>query len=110
VPNRKTASGHSPRYEPAVAAKPDDLGAHDGGRQAKSQFFQPDEPALKRDSLHVSLVTAGSEAAQFLAHPDIADSSLWQFQFQGLFVELRIAPGAREMTNVYERLDPKFVE
>src|SRR3989454_2736100 len=90
---RVTARHHLTRDEPAVAAKPDNLRAHDAGGRAGDQTFEAVQPGGKRRGGHVSLVAAFAKAAQVLI-PDIRDAAAGQLPRQHILGHLRGSAGA----------------
>lgn len=105
-----TAGGHLPSDEAAVAAEPDDFGAHDRGHAARENLLEARNPFRKRWRAHISLVAARAEASQRFAFPEVADAPPRQLRFQDFFVDLRIPPRARKVADVNQLGDAMLAE
>src|SRR5579864_4281841 len=97
-----TAAGHLPGDEAAVASKPDDFGAHDGGGRLVEQVFESLEAGAERLTVHVRLVAALAKTAQRLPFPHVPDPAPRQRRLQRLPIELRVPARHRKMPHVDE--------
>ena len=105
-----TPRGHFTGDEAAMATKPDDFGAHDGGWRLADQRFQSRNPLRKKRRRHEGLVTACAKAAKGLTFPVVGDSACRQLAGQHLLVDLWISPRTREVPDVDQLRDPVFLE
>src|SRR5919204_1128716 len=105
-----TSRGHFACNEPAVTAKPHDLGAHDGRRRLVDELLEPRNSFRKSRRRHVDLVTPPPKPAQALAFPEIRDPSRRQVSLQNLFVDLGVPPRPRKVTNIDQLADAMFLE